>query len=150
MANWIGHTNQKLYHARLLIDLSDDGSIPLAPASEDAALCLLREAWLSYLNELAVHAGFKSAVHSLADLKASVPLITGEITEVSNLSLQPGSWLSELQLNLEQQRLPKDSRPVTVSPGRIALKADDTLPLRRWWQGMSDLIDSQRQNRQES
>lgn len=150
MANWIGHTNQKLYHVRLLIELSEQSAGPESAAAEDAALCLLREAWLSYLNELAVHAGYKQAVTSLADLQSSVPLVTGEITEVSNLMKSPGTWLSELQLNLEHQRLPKDSRPASVSPSLISLKVEDSLPLRRWWQGMSDLIDSQRLNRQES
>ncbi len=151
MNAWIGHTNQTLYFTRLLIDQAEQGQGVSAQASEQGALCLLQESWLSYLNELSVNAGHKVQVGSLAGLIQSVPLVTGEITEIRNLAEQPASWVAAMQTALTEQRRPQAAKAVQQSaPGLIAMQATDSLPLRKWWQAMSDLIDSQRENRQET
>ncbi|HBS42567.1 MAG TPA: hypothetical protein DEA26_07795 [Oceanospirillales bacterium] len=151
MNSWIGHTNQKLYFARLLLEQAEADSSVQAQAAGEGALALLGEAWLSYLNELAINASAGSRVTSLAELMAVVPLVTGEITEIKNLSVIPGSWVVEMSAALAGQNQPKAAKAVQDVPsGLIALRAADGLPLRQWWQAMSDLIDSQRENRQET
>ena len=56
-----------------------------------------------------------------------------------------------MQTALTEQRRPQAAKAVQQSaPGLIAMQATDSLPLRKWWQAMSDLIDSQRENRQET
>jgi len=155
MANWLGHTNQKLYQARLLLDESSRASGPdaLSGALREGGVYLLRDAYISYLNELAELAGVKTTVTSLQQAMDVTGLVIGEMTELKQLEDDPYSWLTEFLRGAEGQNMPAaPAGAVEVTPaGLIPLtnQSQESTPL-EWWQSLSDLIDSQRLHRRES
>lgn len=161
MSEWLGFTNQKLYQARLLLDASrrESGADVSGPAMksglETGGLYLLHDAYVSYLNELAVLATYRGEVHSLKSLLDKTPLVTGEMTELRILEEEPTSWLSAFLRETEAHGRPGNgaSRQAGgMATNLIALANDSSADhqLLSWWQSLSDLIDSQRENRQES
>ena len=155
MSQWLGFTNQKLYQARLLLDQRGRANAPAAlnQALEQSALYQLYDAYVSYLNELADIAGHRQPVDSLESLLAATPLVIGEMTEIRVLRQDSFSWLTAFLSAVAAQ-----AQPVTVAPVQIQEPAgnliasvrDTSDDARDWWQALSDLIDSQRQNRRES
>lgn len=151
MSEWLGQTNQHLYQARLLIDATNDQSVrAMVNALEDGAVFQLMLAYRSYLNELAYLAQVKDEFMSLADLisKTSVPI--GEMRELDQLENDPYSWLSSLLSRFEDCGQPGKASH-TNQAGMIQLvQQTPATDLQTLYQALSDLIDLQRNNRQES
>lgn len=155
MSQWLGFTNQKLYQARLLLDerRKQSSNPVMVSAMTEGALYLMYDAWVSYLNELAGPAGVKQSVDSFERLLQITPLVTGEMTELKNLRDETDSWLSIMLAMVADQAQPSSAQS-GASAQAVQLIAVSrptaTADARDLWQALSDLIDSQRQNRQES
>jgi hypothetical protein len=93
-------------------------------------------------------------VESLDTLLTNTPLVTGEMTELRVLFDDSYSWLTAMLRAISDQAQPGSSSPsvMPVKPrgNLIAASSEPTSNARQWWQSLSDLIDSQRENRQES
>ena len=158
MARWLSFTNHKLYQCRLLLQQAEGAdhtsqSEVLKQALTDGALYLLRDAYLSYLHELAELATYRQPVQSLSHLLSVTPLITGEMREFKQLEADPFSWLSQLLKAVDaisQAAAFESQVPRASQPGVISLM-DTSEPEPVVWLGaLSQLIDLQRENRQES
>lgn len=158
MAEWLGHSNQKLYQARLLIESQEQaeeaapGSV-LSMALQESVLFQLVLSYQSYLHEVAEIAQCRDSFNSLEHLISLVPVATGEMTELNQLELDDFSWLRQMQVAFDSCAQ-KDVKPVLKqrNPSIIQLhdKTSQALPLREWYQSLSEIIDLQRNNRQES
>lgn len=153
MAEWLGFTNHKLYQCRLLLQQAQHVQQPgaLKQALTDCALYLLRDAYLSYLHELAAMAGYQQTFDSLSQLLQSVPMVTGEMRELEQLENDSFSWLRQF-LNAVAAVGQKEnvSVPVTpVQPGMITLLEEHQPDVQAWHSQLSQLIDLQRENLQE-
>ena len=126
MSQWLSFTNQKLYQARLLLEQSrrETGNPALAEGLETSGLYLMQDAFISYLNELATLATYR-----------------GEVSSFSEFLLE-----AETRWRPGPSGSPQASSAVNV----IAVAQSDDIQPQSWWQQLSDLIDSQRENRQES
>lgn len=162
MAQWLAHSNQKLYQARLLLEAfeqaaeqeREQGVTALFGALQESVLFQLVLAYQSYLHELAEIAQYREAFFSLSQLLENVSLATGEMTELQQLESDDFSWLSKLQFAF-QQCGQKDAIPNTkpqIKPQMISLQdtTSNSLPLRDWYQALTGIIELQRNNRQES
>lgn len=154
MASWLSFTNHKLYQCRLLLQQAQQTTEPvvLKDALQDSALYLLRDAYVSYLHELAELATYRQPVESLAQLLQVTPLVTGEMRELEHLENDSFSWLRQF-LNAVAAVAQSDniSVPVTpVQPGMISLVDNSTPDIALWHERLTQLIDLQRENRQES
>lgn len=159
MAEWLSQTNQKLYQARLLLDAldaseqSENSPAALTLAMQESVLFQLMLAYQSYLHEIAELAQWREVVVSLTQLIDSTPTVTGEMRELKKLEDDDFSWLSQLLMAF-QQCGDKNSGPVKTVMNPSIIKIQDTastsLPLRDWYNRLIDLIDMQRNNRQES
>lgn len=156
MSQWLGFTNQKLYQARLLLDQSLQAKDPaaLADALEQGGLYLLYDAYVSYLNELAEIAHCATPIDSLETLLAKTPLVTGEMTEIRVLFEDTYAWLPAMLRAVAEQSQPSTAKspviPVQASGNLIAASSEPVSNAQQWWKSLTDLIDSQRENRQES
>jgi hypothetical protein len=158
MAEWLGHSNQKLYQTRLLIESQEQaeeaapGSV-LSMALQESVLFQLVLSYQSYLHEVAEIAQCRDSFNSLEHLISLVPVATGEMTELNQLELDDFSWLRQMQVAFDSCAQ-KDVKPVLKqrNPSIIQLhdKTSQALPLREWYQSLSEIIDLQRNNRQES
>ncbi len=152
MSNWIGQTNHKLYQARLLLDQVETAQPQaLAEALERSAIYHLRDAYLCYLHELAELVQFHQRVDSLEQLMANASLKTGEMQELATLEQDGFGWLAAL-LKAAQDAL-QSQRPVPSQPNGaqlIALQSQDQSQVWQWYQQLAELIERQRENRQES
>jgi hypothetical protein len=157
MAEWLVHSNQKLYQARLLLEnqeqVEESASDPvMAIALQESVLFQLVLTYQSYLHEVAEIAQYRDSFSSLQHLMELVPVATGEMTELRQLELDDFSWLRQLQSAFEYCSK-KDNRPVpqpqTLSMIKLHDQTAQSLPLRDWYQSMYDMIDMQRNNRQE-
>ena len=158
MAEWLGHSNQKLYQARLLLENQEQVEQSstdevLGMALQESVLFQLVLTYQSYLHEIAEIAQYRDSFNSLQQLIESVPVATGEMTELRQLELDDFSWLRQLQSAFEYCGR-KDNRPMPQPQNASMIKLHDqtaqSLPLRDWYQALSDMIDRQRNNRQES
>lgn len=165
MAEWLGHSNQKLYQARLLLDQLDqftqsDNSqsgaqnSALSSALEEAVIFQLMLAYQSYLHEVAEIAQCRDEFFSLTELLSLVPVSTGEMTELKQLEEDDFSWLTQMQ-SAFQQCSQKDIAAIKKPAGSAAMiqlhnQVSASLPLREWFEALSGIIDLQRNNRQES
>lgn len=158
MAQWLGHSNQKLYQARLLLDEFDvqkeTASAALRSALEEAVIFQLALAYQSYLHEVAEIAQYRGAFHSLAELVELAPMETGEMTELKQLEEDGFSWLAQM-LSAFLQCAEKDTLSRQAAHGgsdmiQLYDQTDTALPLRTWFFELSNIIDLQRNNRQES
>lgn len=158
MAEWLGHSNQKLYQARLLLDAYEDaveqGNRPLVDALQEAVLFQLLLSYQSYLHEIAEIAQYRDEFSSLSQLIELAPVVTGEMTELQQLEADGFSWLSQLQVAFQQCGQKDVSTPIKTQANPVMIQLQDTtntgLPLRQWYFNLSDIIDMQRNNRQES
>jgi hypothetical protein len=162
LSKWIGFTNQKLYQVRLLLEQRErlDGPEALLDGLEQGAQYLLYDAYVSYLNELAEMANYRQPVATLEDLLAHTPLVTGEMKEIQFLRADSFSWLTAMLKAVAEQAQPTSSRTIEVdtfdpfgdaaSLNSITLLQDNASPASKWLSQLSDLIDAQRENRQES
>lgn len=151
MSDWLGQTNQKLYQARLLIDNSEtEGNAEaLASACEEGAIFQLVLAYQAYLHELAEIAQCRQEFHSLGQLIELCVVPTGEMTELNQLEKDDFSWLSQLLTAFESCGQVRKSN--AMQAGIIALTSQGSSQnVRQWYQCLSDIIDLQRMNRQES
>lgn len=165
MSQWIGSTNNKLYQARLLLDLIPTVQEPaLQQALEESVLYQLRDTWLAYLHELAEAANYRGPVASFAQLLEATPLVTGEMRELQNLADDSFSWLATLLVRVEQIAQPK-ARPKADPKAFMHAPVVDEIAQRidliavaapepefdgsSWWRLLSNLIDAQRSNRLE-
>jgi hypothetical protein len=158
MAEWLAHSNQKLYQARLLIEKQEqaeqsaDESV-LSVALQEAVLFQLVLAYQSYIHEIAELAQYRDTIISLQQLIDSVPVATGEMTELRQLENDKFSWLSQL-LTAFDYCAQKENRPTAPqrNAGMIQIfdQTSQSLPLRDWFQALTNIIDLQRNNRQES
>ncbi|MEC9255420.1 MAG: DUF6586 family protein [Pseudomonadota bacterium] len=154
MSQWLSFTNQKLYQARLLLEQSrrETGNPALAEGLETSGLYLMQDAFISYLNELATLATYRGEVSSFSDLLNKTPLVTGEMTEIRILAEDPYSWLSAFLREAETRWRPgpAGNPQAAGAVNVIAVAQSDDIQPQSWWQHLSELIDSQRENRQES
>lgn len=154
MASWLSFTNHKLYQCRLLLQQAQKTTEPvvLKDALQDSALYLLRDAYVSYLHELAELATYRKPVESLAQLLQATPLVTGEMRELEHLENDSFSWLRQFLNAVAAVAQPDNiSVPVTpVQPGMISLVDNSTPDIALWHERLTQLIDLQRENRQES
>ncbi|WP_420591547.1 DUF6586 family protein [Bacterioplanoides sp.] len=154
MASWLSFTNHKLYQCRLLLQQAQQTTEPvvLKDALQDSALYLLRDAYVSYLHELAELATYRQPVESLAQLLQVTPLVTGEMRELEHLENDSFSWLRQFLNAVAAVAQPDNiSVPVTpVQPGMISLVDNSTPDIALWHERLTQLIDLQRENRQES
>ncbi|GGY43477.1 hypothetical protein GCM10011297_15370 [Bacterioplanes sanyensis] len=156
MSNWIGQTNHKLYQVRLLLEqLAETQPKALTEALEQSAIYHLRDAYLCYLHELAELVQFHQRVDSLAQLVANVSLKTGEMQELAKLEQDSFSWLAAL-LTAADDSL-RSREPAQVQPAGVQIialqptsstQADSQVW--QWYQQLAELIERQRENRQES
>ena len=159
MAQWLGHSNQKLYQARLLLDAleqeesSCSNARGLIAGLQEAVLFQLMLAYQSYLHEIAEIAQYRESFFSLAELLESVPVATGEMTELKQLEDDDFSWLSQLQAAF-QNCSDKEQFVAKTQDNPVMIQLQDatqvSLPLRAWFDALSHIIDLQRNNRQES
>jgi hypothetical protein len=158
MAEWLAHSNQKLYQARLLLENQEDveqsaSDLVLNTALQESVLFQLVLTYQSYLHEIAEIAQYRDSFNSLQQLIEKTAVPTGEMTELRQLELDDFSWLRQLQSAFEYCGQ-KDNRPVPQQQNASMIKLHDqtaqTLPLRDWYESMSSMIDMQRNNRQES
>ncbi len=167
MAQWLAHSNQKLYQARLLLETLDQlnedasgqasgnhSSTALIEALQESVLFQLILAYQSYLHELAEIAQYREEFHSLSQLLDNVAVATGEMTELKQLEYDNFSWLSQLQSAFQQcsQKEVVMTSKAQGSPQMIQL-SDTTahaLPLQDWYLALTGMIELQRNNRQES
>ena len=163
MAQWLAHSNQKLYQARLLLETFEQASeqkggevvaASLLSGLQESVVFQLLLAYQSYLHELAEIAHCQEEFYSLAQLLKKVSVATGEMTELHQLELDNFSWLSQMQSAFDQCAQ-KDAIAVSkavVNPKMIQLQdtTGSSLPLRIWYQELTNIIDLQRNNRQES
>lgn len=158
MAEWLRHSNQKLYQARVLIENQEQAEetaagCVLSLALQESVLFQLVLSYQSYLHEIAELAQCRESINSLEHLISLVPVATGEMTELLQLEADDYSWLRQMHLAFEGCAQ-KDNKPVLKprSTGMIQLHdtTSQSLPLRDWFQSLSDIIDLQRNNRQES
>lgn len=164
MAQWLAHSNQKLYQARLLLEelssLNDVNSsraasapTALVDAIQESILFQLVLAYQSYLHELAEIAQYREVFNSLPELLDNVAVATGEMTELKQLEIDDFSWLSQL-LSAFQQCSQKEavmaskafSRPQMIQLNDTTANA---LPLQEWYSALISIIELQRNNRQE-
>jgi hypothetical protein len=167
MAQWLAHSNQKLYQARLLLETlgqfnedasqQDSGkhsSAALIDAMQESVLFQLVLAYQSYLHELAEIAQYREEFYSLSQLLENVTVATGEMTELSQLEFDNFSWLSQLQSAFQQcsQKEVVIAVRAQTSPQMIQLNdtTAHTLPLQEWYDALTSMIELQRNNRQES
>lgn len=158
MAEWLGNSNQKLYQARLLIEQQEQaeqsaaGSV-LSMALQESVLFQLLLSYQSYLHEIAEIAQCREPFGSLEQLLSLVPVATGEMKELNQLETDDFSWLNQMQAALAAC-YQKDTVPMpkqrSASIIQIHDKTAQSLPLRHWYQSLTDIIDLQRNNRQES
>lgn len=165
MAEWLGHSNQKLYQARLLLEQLDqltqaDDDQPMVQNSalnaalEEAVIFQLVLAYQSYLHEVAEIAQCRDEFFSLTELLSLVPVSTGEMTELKQLEEDDFSWLAQMQ-SAFQQCSQKDIVAIKSPAGNAAMiqmhnQVSVSLPLQEWFEALSAIIDLQRNNRQES
>ena len=157
MSNWLKLTNQKLYQARLLIDELNhcNGPAALPDALETSAFYHLHDAYLSYLHELADMVAWRQPVYSLTHLMESVSLVTGEMRELHQLEENSFTWLSQLLEHVLSAKRPNDQPHIipkgeTGSVQLIDLQNDSSPSVVTFYTELSDLIDRQRENRNES
>ena len=163
MAQWLAHSNQKLYQARLLLETFEQvteqegeqiASAALLSAMQESVIFQLVLAYQSYLHELAETAQYREEFYSLAQLIEKAPVVTGEMTELHQLELDNFSWLSQMQSAFDQCAQKDAIAVAKVSDNPQMIQLQDTtassLPLRIWYQTLMDIIDLQRNNRQES
>ena len=153
MASWLSFTNHKLYQCRLLLQQAEQAEPQaLAGAMKDSALYLLRDAYISYLHELAELATYRQPVESLAQLLQQTPLVTGEMRELEHLESNSFSWLRQFLNAVDAvARVDNAVVPVTpVQPGMISLVDNSEPDISTWHAQLTQLIDLQRENRQES
>jgi hypothetical protein len=160
MTQWLGQTNQKLYQARLLIDQLDglgDSSSTIdnayALALQDSILFQMVLAYQSYLHEIAEIAQCREEFQSLQQLIQIVPVATGEMTELNQLELDDFSWLSQLMAAFSSCSATENFQLKTANnPSLIQMHETvaSSLPLRDWLTALNNIIDLQRNNRQES
>lgn len=159
MAQWLGHSNQKLYQARLLLDSLDllESSESAQPAMvsglQESVLFQLVLAYQSYLHEIGEIAQCREEFYSLDQLLGLVSVATGEMTELKQLEDDGFSWLSQLQ-SAFQNCSAKEPVAIKSQISPVAIQLQDTtaasMPLRLWFDSLSEIIDLQRNNRQES
>ena len=158
MAEWLSHSNQKLYQARLLLEAYDaaveQGDLTLADALQESILFQLVLTYQSYLHEIAEIAQHRDEFYSLPQLIEAAPVITGEMTELQQLESDDFSWLSQLQVAFQQCSQKGVSTVIKSQVNPVMIQIQDTtntgLPLADWYFNLSDIIDLQRNNRQES
>ena len=104
--------------------------------------------------EVAELAQDRDKCYSLSKLIESAPVITGEMTELQRLDSDDFSWLSQLQAAFQQCSQKGVSTVVKPQVNPVMIQIQDTtntgLPLADWYFNLSDIIDLQRNNRQES
>lgn len=158
MASWLSFTNHKLYQSRLLCQQAGLKPEPaaLADALSDAALHILHDAYLSYLHELAELATYRQPVSSLAELLQETPLVTGEMRELQHLEEDSFSWLAAMlsavsALSSADRAGRQSAQAVELSSSSMINLIDQSDADVTVWHGrLSQLIDLQRENRQES
>ena len=110
-------------------------------------------AYQSYLHEVAEIAQCRDEFHSLNQLIDLVPIATGEMTELKHLEMDAYSWLSQMLVAFQQcsEKEPVAKKlPDTSSMIQLFDTSAVSLPLRNWFHALTDIIDLQRNNRQES
>ena len=152
MNSWLSLTNQKLYFARLLLQQNhNEDNQARTQAMEQGGLHLLHDAWVSYLNELAFNVAAKQRFTTFEQLDAALPLLTGEMVEIKSLLSQSDSWLSAMLSKVSQMQLQAQEPPTQMaSSPLIASSSNGAFTSLDYWRLLSELIDSQRENRQES
>lgn len=157
MASLLSNTNHKLYQCRLLLDEArrDEHPSVLTDALKQSALHCLQDAYLFYLHELADLVSVRHPLSSLSDLLDATALITGEMQQLKKLEHDSQSWLSQMLQAVQSLGSPYSSinsaqNPVAqMNPSVIA--TTQTQPIeQRWLHELTELIESQRENRQES
>lgn len=153
--SWLSITNLKLYQSQLLLQQWQSDQLPaLQQALLNSALYHLHDAYLAYLHELAEAVSYRQPLTSLADLIASVTLVTGEMKELQALEQDGYSWLAQCLQCVQDSHQPIRAGVVHVQheapSNRIHVVDDPTANAARWHQALSDLIDQQRANRHES
>lgn len=157
MASWLSFTNHKLYQCRLLCQQAVLKPEPqaLTDALYDSALHSLHDAYISYLHELAELATYRQPVASLAGLLQVTPLVTGEMRELQQMEEDSFSWLAAM-LNAVDGLTSADAaggrsaQAVDASSSMISLLDQSEADVLLWHSQLSQLIDLQRENRQES
>lgn len=158
MADWLNNTNQKLYQARLLLDnlqLAETSSSTsaLISALQESVLFQLALAYQSYLHEVAEIAQCRDSFSSLTQLIDLVPIATGEMKELNKLEADSFSWLSQMLTafgNCAEKDPVVNKAPARSSIIQIQDTTSISLPLRDWYDMLINIIDLQRNNRQES
>lgn len=160
MSQWLGQTNQKLYQARLLLDeleaVADEEkarSNAFQLALQESILFQMILAYQSYLHEIAEVAQSRDDFQSLQQLIQAVPVATGEMTELNQLESDDFSWLSQLMAAFSSCSATENFQLKTANnPSLIQMHETVTssLPLRDWLTALNNIIDLQRNNRQES
>ncbi len=159
MADWLGHSNQKIYQARLLLDSlelaesQDSTPVALISGLQESVVFQLVLAYQSYLHEIAEIAQCREEFYSLDQLIEKVAVATGEMTELKQLESDDFSWLGQLQSAFKNCSH-KDSLAIKAPASPVMIRIQDktalSLPLRSWFDALSSIIDLQRDNRQES
>lgn len=159
MAQWLSQCNTKLYQARLilenlrLVEATEPVNISLTAALQEGVLFQLILAYQCYLHELAEATQCSDSFSSLDELLKVTSLITGEMTELKKLEKDDYSWLSQLLFafnNCNEKGVSLRKAPADLSIIKMHDTTAISLPLSEWLGSLTDLIDMQRNNSQES
>lgn len=155
MSSWLAKTNQQLYQARLLIELTDENDAALELALYQSSVYQLYLAYNSYLHELADSARADQNFKSLQELIDSMPLVTGELKELEHIESDDFSWLAWLLAEFEGSKT-LSSLPAAKSAlaANLILSSSASAVsierLNETYQSLQSLINEQRVNRSES
>lgn len=159
MAQWLSRCNTKLYQARLileklkLVEAAESTNVSLAVALQESVLFQLTLAYQCYLHELAEATQCSDSFATLDELLKITSLITGEMTELKKLEKDDYSWLSQLLFafnNCNEKGASSKKAPANLSMIQMHDTTAVSLPLDQWLGSLTELIDTQRNNSQES
>ena len=149
-------TNHKLYQCQLLLRQAQSVTEPAAlqEALETAALYHWYDAYVAYLHELADMVQWQNPVDSLEQLMQDARLVTGEMRELQHLQEDHFSWLAQALRAVEEAhgvgQMMGSKGVQAAAPGMIPIQAQNDTPVHSWLTQLTQLIDTQRENRQES
>lgn len=159
MAQWLSQCNTKLYQARLilenlrLVEATEPVNVSLTAALQEGVIFQLILAYQCYLHELAEATQCRDSFNSLDELLEVTSLITGEMSELKKLEKDDYSWLSQLLFafnNCNEKGVSLRKAPADLSMIQMHDTTSVSLPLDEWLGSLTDLIDMQRNNSQES
>ena len=155
MSGWLAKTNQQLYQARLLIELTGENDGPVELALYQSSVYQLYLAYDSYLHELAESARADQNFKSLQELIGSMPIAIGELKELEHIESDDFSWLAWLLAEFANSKTLSSLPSVksSLAANLISSSSASVVAVERLnevYMSLQSLINEQRVNRSES